>query len=657
MSPPRPTHPTLAPFPTGVGNRVGSLPAPSVRSRKASTACLACKQRKSKCNEGTPCESCQLRQSPCIYDRNADQRRRAASQKNTEELNRQRTLLGGILAIIQAAQPEKLDYLCNLIRGNATLTDLATHIESSLNADPEIFELSQQIMRSNEEQTQGPTGSRRSNEDRIRPQSLILPPIPQLAYPWTTLASDEVVSHLVSLYFTWEQPCLQFVDKMAFLADMKAGDVARRHSFCSPLLVSALLAQACLISQRAECQVLRTRFLGEAKVRLELQRGRASVTTLQALVLLYLHEGVTGRDRIGRTYYLQAMDMWGRLGFDQYCSRPYDCEESAAARQDWRAKTVAVWGIFCVENFMSFLSGFEPNLSAPRMERYFEFYSAEDRTDLDARDGDWSPYPMQRPEQRALLAKTLSAVSSLCQIYHEISAWNNNPPDNVPLGSAQDLAFRCHSFKNLATWNAQLHLSLRPSACTMAHAYYLNNLYHATHISLFRPLQELEDVRMPIEIGSPRDLCFKHASECMETIWAYRKTFSLRHSSCIGLLGPYMVVLTLSPQLRDGAHKNEPFIRACQALVELSENFPVAPYILAMLKALDMEHQFGFPEEAIMILQESSLQPEELEDIPVEMRVPILTRSPVVAGDPGSSPVATTESVGELLARWAGPFE
>ena len=87
-----------------------------------------------------------------------------------------------------------------------------------------------------------------------------------------------------------------------------------------------------------------------------------------------------------------------------------------------------------------------------------------------------------------------------------------------------------------------------------------------------------------------------------------------------------MVVLALSPQLRDGAHKNEPFVRACQALVEHSENFSVAPYILAMLKALDMEHQFEFPEEARMILQESSLQPEELEDIPMEMRIPIPPR-------------------------------
>ncbi len=212
-------------------------------------------------------------------------------------------------------------------------------------------------------------------------------------------------------------------------------------------------------------------------------------------MLLYIHEGVSGRDRIGRTYYLQAMDMWRRLGFDQYKSRPYDCEESGLAREGWRATTVAAWGIFCVEkfvlpalaslcpsnladthsshSFMSFLTGFEPSLSAPSIERYFEFYSAEDRTDLDARDGDWTPYPMQRPEQRALLAKTLSALSTLCEIYHEISAWNKNQPDAAPLASQQDLAFRIHMFTQLASWNARLHLGLRPGARSMAHAYYL----------------------------------------------------------------------------------------------------------------------------------------------------------------------------------------
>ena len=204
------------------------------------------------CNEGNPCEACQLRQSPCIYDRNADQRRRAATQKNTQEFNRQKMLLGGILAIIQSGQPERTAYLCNLIRSNAGLSDLAAHIESSINFDPELLQLSQEIMLADDEQSQRSPGLKRANEDRIRPQSLLLPPISTSAYPWTTLASDEVVSHLLSIYFTWEQPCLQFIDKTAFLADMKTSDASRSDSFCSPLLVSSLLAQACVSYRPSE---------------------------------------------------------------------------------------------------------------------------------------------------------------------------------------------------------------------------------------------------------------------------------------------------------------------------------------------------------------------------------------------------------------------
>jgi hypothetical protein len=160
-------------------------------------------------------------------------------------------------------------------------------------------------------------------------------------------------------------------------------------------------------------------------------------------------------------------------------------------------------------------------------------------------------------------------------------------------------------------------------------------------------LQEAEAIQLPIEVGSPRTLCFLHASEIMEVIWTYRKAFSLHHSSCVGLLGPYMVVLTLCPQLRDGPHKNEAFVRACQALAEHADNFPVAPYVLAMLKALDMEYQFGFPDDARAILRDSNLHPDDLDDIPMEMRITVPPR------DRGAPP--TSESVGELLARWAGP--
>lgn len=69
------------------------------------------------------------------------------------------------------------------------------------------------------------------------------------AKPWTEVTDDnDLVSHLVSLYFTWDHPCAQFVDQGIFLDHMKRGDLC--SEFCSPLLVNSLLsiASVCAIT-------------------------------------------------------------------------------------------------------------------------------------------------------------------------------------------------------------------------------------------------------------------------------------------------------------------------------------------------------------------------------------------------------------------------
>jgi hypothetical protein len=63
------------------------------------------------------------------------------------------------------------------------------------------------------------------------------------AKPWTLVTDDDyLVSHLVSLYFTWDHPCSQFLDQRTFLTHMKQGD--SRSEFCTPLLVNSLLSLA-----------------------------------------------------------------------------------------------------------------------------------------------------------------------------------------------------------------------------------------------------------------------------------------------------------------------------------------------------------------------------------------------------------------------------
>lgn len=65
------------------------------------------------------------------------------------------------------------------------------------------------------------------------------------AKPWTTVTdSDDLVSHLVSLYLTWGYPFYAFFCRETFVKHMRSGQL--NSDFCSPFLVNALLANACV---------------------------------------------------------------------------------------------------------------------------------------------------------------------------------------------------------------------------------------------------------------------------------------------------------------------------------------------------------------------------------------------------------------------------
>jgi len=65
------------------------------------------------------------------------------------------------------------------------------------------------------------------------------------AKPWTTVTdSDDLVSHLVSLYLTWGYPFFAFFCRETFVKHMRSGQL--NSDFCSPFLVNALLANACV---------------------------------------------------------------------------------------------------------------------------------------------------------------------------------------------------------------------------------------------------------------------------------------------------------------------------------------------------------------------------------------------------------------------------
>jgi hypothetical protein len=62
------------------------------------------------------------------------------------------------------------------------------------------------------------------------------------AQPWTSVAGDRLVSHLISCFFGWDDPCVHtFLDRELFIRDMRSG-IRSQSQLCSPLLVNAVCA-------------------------------------------------------------------------------------------------------------------------------------------------------------------------------------------------------------------------------------------------------------------------------------------------------------------------------------------------------------------------------------------------------------------------------
>lgn len=153
-------------------------------------------------------------------------------------------LLRNVLDTIRTGTNGQVCSLLNLIRSNAPDEDLCAYTDgcSTLSTDSEQARHLDSLAPDVAQPESQWKSSRRSTH---RVQDLLNPPIIVPAQPWTTVTSDDdLVSHLISMWFTWSDWTFAYVDRDLFVKDMAAGSL--KCEYCSPLLVNAMLAQACV---------------------------------------------------------------------------------------------------------------------------------------------------------------------------------------------------------------------------------------------------------------------------------------------------------------------------------------------------------------------------------------------------------------------------
>jgi hypothetical protein len=161
-----------------------------------------------------------------------------------------RRILNDMIQSFRYLPSDRIEYLLSVIRSTDSLEEIAIALEVNMAevrgqgkaAAQTLQELREAVAEADRQEDSNP----RKRRMVMSIQSLSDRPLFDLpAKPWTVVIDDEhFVSHLVSLYFTWEHATCHIVDRELFLEDMKSGRLDSQC--CSPLLVNALLAAACV---------------------------------------------------------------------------------------------------------------------------------------------------------------------------------------------------------------------------------------------------------------------------------------------------------------------------------------------------------------------------------------------------------------------------
>lgn len=147
---------------------------------------------------------------------------------------------------LRSSHPNRVNHLLDLIRSGASLPDIAAAtaddapvaLGDARTADSTSRRSSEDIA------SPQPAGSFVDSHTHVTLEMLCDTPLFQVpAKPWTAITDDDhLVSHLISLYFTWDHPFSQLVDQDIFLAEMTRGDL--NSDLCTLFLVNTMLAMA-----------------------------------------------------------------------------------------------------------------------------------------------------------------------------------------------------------------------------------------------------------------------------------------------------------------------------------------------------------------------------------------------------------------------------
>ncbi|KAH8681312.1 fungal-specific transcription factor domain-containing protein [Xylariales sp. PMI_506] len=638
-----PTEPVAPQTSTKKKSRRGGDPSTQKR-RCVSTACIACRKRKSKCDGAIPsCAACaSVYGTECVYDPNSDHRRKGVYRDKIDSMKaRNSTLQILIEAILNAAEDE----VPEIVRKIRTCDSLDLVAESILKQDSEAERLrgeddiaeedfTMEIHVEGERDLAQKMGELRLENGSVRfiggtshliylgnstvpnpePISLELDVNVDPITSWTDVTKDpELVVHLLNMYFTWHYPYFATLSKNLFYRDFFRGKpkgVSHKTTYCSSLLVNTMLALGCHFTNvegayatQGDSWTKGDHFFAEVK-RLILENDeyeKPRLTTVQALALMSVREAGCAREAKGWVYSGMSFRMAQDLGLNLDIGG-INSENEQLDEAEVDARRMTFWGCFLFDKCWSNYLGRLPQLprSSYNVPKYDVF------PDEDAEE--WSPYTDNGSDPTSKQPSRTRAIglqlSSLCEISSDLLLFFYHP-NHIGRSSGKSVELKKLSelHRRLEDWRKQLPKELEPKEDQLPNAILMHMFFHLQYIHLFRPFLRYAPSASPLPPHiSPRRICTANAGAISKLMRLYKKLYNLRQICNIAV---YMLHSACTIHLLNLPEKTarRDIIHGVKHLEEIAEDWLCGRRTLSIVSVLARKWNVELPEEAAHVLQ------------------------------------------------------
>ncbi|KZF23318.1 hypothetical protein L228DRAFT_260161 [Xylona heveae TC161] len=625
----------------------------AAKRRCVSTACIACRKRKSKCDGNTPsCAACaSVYGTECVYDPNSDHRRKGVYKRDIHNLKTKNSTLQTLIQAILNFPEHEVPELVRQIRTCESLDDVAESLlvkEHALNdqlgdpdqsprsddssADYVTFEsqLSQKMgelrLENGSVRFFGGTSNLLHSADFDGDESALHTPDGE-QFPdgqdsitsWSNVSSDkELIIHLINMYFTWHYAYFTTLSRSLFYRDFlkgkPSGDVRTKSEYCTPLLVNAMLALGCHFTSwpgaRADPEDSATagdHFFKEAKRLLmeddELETPK--LPTVQALALMSVREAGCGREAKGWVYSGMSFRMACDLGLNLDSGGISANKNSSLDPAEEDARRITFWGCFLFDKCWSNYLGRQPQLVASAITvPHFEVFPDEDAAI-------WSPYtdsgPIAAHAQPSRTRAVALQISYLCEISSDIINFFYHPSRlEKPPGKQAELKKLSEVHTRLEAWRKNLPKEMEPREGALSSVLVMHMFFQLLFIHMFRPFLKYNQATSPLPANvSPRKLCTQAATMISKIMRLYKRTYGLRQicNIAIYILHAACTIHMLNLPERNASRDITYGLKHAE---EMAEGWLCARKTLSILDLLVKKWNIELPEEASTVLQRAA---------------------------------------------------